>query len=415
MSIISNRPSCPGYSTVHNFQEIHQSMLSRRSQKVHDAQISNSPWCPEDTTVHDIQYIQQLMMSRIVISSWCQEIHQSILSWITVHDIQDMQQSMMSRRSQGVPWCPNIQELWCPIDPTDRDIQDIQQSKMSTISKQAMMSRISNMSRRSSRRSNNSWCQGCQTVHNPGYPTVHDVQKIHQSMIIILSNNPSCQDIQQSIISSISNSPWCREIHQSILSWIKVHNVQDTKTGHYVEDIQHVQEIQQSMMSKMSNSTLYPLDPTVHDIQETNILWRPLYLCPTRLVCTSEDECKWLFTTKWFILLKQTIKSRHQIIFTFTIYKRSNGRYFTMLRTLCMMSSWCRIGPVLLSSWFPHGSLASSTVVDQLLILFPTGWARPPPYPPPHSDPISLRVHALTHPSVCYNIYHSILTGYPIL
>ncbi len=42
------------------------------------------------------------------------------------------------------------------------------------------------------------------------------------------------------------------------------------------------------------------------------------------------------------------------------------------------MSSWCRIGPALLSSWFPHGSLVSSAVADQLLILFPTWWARPP-------------------------------------
>jgi hypothetical protein len=60
------------------------------------------------------------------------------------------------------------------------------------------------------------------------------------------------------------------------------------------------------------------------------------------------------------------------------------------------------MGPILLSSWLPHGSLASSTVADQLLILFPTGWARPPLRPPPHGDPISLRVHAHAHLSVCY-------------
>ncbi len=85
-----------------------------------------------------------------------------------------------------------------------------------------------------------------------------------------------------------------------------------------------------------------------------------------------------------------------------TIYNHSNGHGFTILRTLCLMSFLCRIRPVLLSSWFPHGSLASSAVADQLLILFPTGWARPPFRPPPHGDPISLRVHTLTHPSVCY-------------
>jgi hypothetical protein len=40
--------------------------------------------------------------------------------------------------------------------------------------------------------------------------------------------------------------------------------------------------------------------------------------------------------------------------------------------------------------------------------LFPTGRARPPPFhPSPHGDPISLRVHAPTHPSVCYSLDHS--------
>jgi hypothetical protein len=67
--------------------------------------------------------------------------------------------------------------------------------------------------------------------------------------------------------------------------------------------------------------------------------------------------------------------------FVITIYNRAIGHYFTILRTLCMMSSWRRIGPVFLYSLFPRGSLASSTTADQLLILFPTGWARPPPPP----------------------------------
>jgi hypothetical protein len=42
------------------------------------------------------------------------------------------------------------------------------------------------------------------------------------------------------------------------------------------------------------------------------------------------------------------------------------------------------------------------TVADQLLILFLNWWARPPHHPPPRADPISLRVHVLTHSSVRY-------------
>ncbi len=68
-------------------------------------------------------------------------------------------------------------------------------------------------------------------------------------------------------------------------------------------------------------------------------------------------------------------------IYTFVIticIQQSNEHHFTILRMLCMMSSWCCIGPVLLSSLLPYGSLASSTAADHLLILFPTGRARPP-------------------------------------
>jgi hypothetical protein len=86
-----------------------------------------------------------------------------------------------------------------------------------------------------------------------------------------------------------------------------------------------------------------------------------------------------------------------------TIYKQNNGRYFTILRTLCVMGSCCRIGPVLLSSWFPHGSTVSSTVADQLLILFLAGWARPPLRPPSQGDPLpSGSMHSPIPPSATF-------------
>ncbi len=113
------------------------------------------------------------------------------------------------------------------------------------------------------------------------------------------------------------------------------------------------------------------------------------------------------FTTTWFILLKQTIKVRHSHIFYY-YRQQSNAHHSTILRTLCMMSSWCRIEPIWLSSRVPHGHLVSSAVADQLLILLPTGWARSPLCTPAHNDPNSLRVCALPHPPVRYNnISHS--------
>ncbi len=78
---------------------------------------------------------------------------------------------------------------------------------------------------------------------------------------------------------------------------------------------------------------------------------------------------------------------------------------FTMLHTLCMMSSWCCIGPIWLSSWFPHGCFASSTVADQLLVLFPTGWAGPPLHPLPLVTPFpSGPMHSPIYPSATIRV-----------
>jgi hypothetical protein len=80
-----------------------------------------------------------------------------------------------------------------------------------------------------------------------------------------------------------------------------------------------------------------------------------------------------------------------------------NRRMCTIIHTLCIMRSWCRIESVLLLFWLPHRRIAASTAVNWLLILFPTGWAGHPLRPLIHGDPISLRVHALLLLSARYN------------
>ncbi len=67
------------------------------------------------------------------------------------------------------------------------------------------------------------------------------------------------------------------------------------------------------------------------------------------------------------------------------------------------MGSWCRIEPIWMTSWCPHGHLVTSAVEDQLLILLFAGWARSPLRPPTHNDPISLKVQAFHHLPVCYS------------
>ncbi len=125
-------------------------------------------------------------------------------------------------------------------------------------------------------------------------------------------------------------------------------------------------------------------------------------MCLTWLVCTSEDEWKWLFTTMWFILLKQIIKVRHQITYTFTIY---DGLGFVASQHY-ILCAWWVLDVALDQSCCPPGSPMNVSPLPLLQInclscspLGGPGHLRPPP----HSDPISLRVPALPHLSICYN------------
>ncbi len=72
--------------------------------------------------------------------------------------------------------------------------------------------------------------------------------------------------------------------------------------------------------------------------------WDIMYVLDTTS-CTSEDECKWSFTTIWFFLLKQINRQDTIDDYSCQGYSRSTC---TMIHTLCITRSWCCTEPILL-------------------------------------------------------------------
>jgi hypothetical protein len=130
-------------------------------------------------------------------------------------------------------------------------------------------------------------------------------------------------------------------------------------------------------------------------------------LCPMRLLCTAEDECKWFFTTIWFILLIQIIKVRHWLRLHL-LYTMKQGLLFHnvtySVHDEFLMSHRARLVVLPVPPWTScllHCCRSTAYLAPHW------GGPGPPLCPPTHGDPNSLRVHALTHPSIRY-IYLSV-------
>ncbi len=131
-----------------------------------------------------------------------------------------------------------------------------------------------------------------------------------------------------------------------------------------------------------------------------NAFFWDLFLCPMQLLCTSEDECKWFFTTIWFILLKQIITVRHLILFTFTIYNEAR----TAVSQRYKLCAWWVLDVTSSPSGCPPGSPMDVLPLPLLQIncfsCYPLGGPGPPSAPLSMVTPFpSGSTHSLTSPS----------------
>jgi hypothetical protein len=132
------------------------------------------------------------------------------------------------------------------------------------------------------------------------------------------------------------------------------------------------------------------------------------FLCPTWLLCTSEVECKWFFTAIWFILLQQTIKVRHWITFTrllllYTTEQRPLFHNITYsVHDEFLMSQRARLIVLLGPPW-----MSCLLRCCRSTAYLAPHWVGQVPLPRPltYNDPISLRVHALSHSPACYTFF----------
>ncbi len=136
---------------------------------------------------------------------------------------------------------------------------------------------------------------------------------------------------------------------------------------------------------------------------------------PTRPCCTSEDECKWFFTSIWFILLKQVNDSK-TLDYGYTehcYYLHTEWQLFTVL-WLCAW--WVLVVTPDSSSSLPGCSMRVLTpplLLINCLSCSPLGGPGPPPFPSPGLTPFpsgSMHLPALSSATVNAHFLLSMLS-----